>query len=78
MAVQDNKIGFIKKLIGKGADLNRKDGDGNTALHLAAKKNNKEIVETLIKAGADKEIENNGGKIAKNITNSQKIKVLLT
>jgi len=50
------RLGFkvnIEHFINQGFDINEKDGDGLTLLHLAIYGRNKEIVELLIKNGAD-------------------------
>jgi len=43
---------IIKKLIEKGADVNEKDNDGETALMIESKNGHVEIVQELIKAKA--------------------------
>lgn len=43
----------IKRLIEEGVDVNRQDAEGNTPLHLAAAKNNTDLLQVLIKGGAD-------------------------
>lgn len=45
-------------------DINAVDEDGNTALHLAAKVNEADLVSFLVIKGADTEIRNNEGDIA--------------
>ena len=52
---------LVKILINAGADLNVKDRDGYTALHLAARNKRIEAVELLIKAGADLNTESERG-----------------
>lgn len=51
-------------LIAAGANLNLRDGRGNTILILAASYGNLELVQTLVKAGADLHIQNKDGKTA--------------
>ncbi|EAY14925.1 ankyrin repeat protein, putative [Trichomonas vaginalis G3] len=41
-------------LISHGANINEKDGNGNTALHIAATYNSKETAKVLISHGAKK------------------------
>ena len=53
-----------KMLIEAKADLNLQNKDGNTALHTAAFVCHPEIVEALLKAGADKAIKTNTGATA--------------
>ena len=52
----------IQAAISKGADMNAKDGQGMTALMLAAKDNSIAVVSALLKAGADVNAKDlNGG-----------------
>ena len=44
---------MVKNLIAGGADPNKADADGSTALHLAAMKGFKDIAQSLISGGAD-------------------------
>ncbi len=53
-----------KMLIEAKADLNLQNKDGNTALHTAAFLCHPEIVEALLKGGADKAIKSNVGATA--------------
>jgi uncharacterized membrane protein YhaH (DUF805 family) len=43
----------VKKLISSGVDVNIKDGTGKTAMMYAIENNHMEVVEELIKAGAE-------------------------
>jgi ankyrin repeat protein len=52
---------LIKYLIENGADVNYKDIEGKTALHHAASLDLPDIIELLVKAGADIESEDNWG-----------------
>ncbi|EAX95437.1 ankyrin repeat protein, putative [Trichomonas vaginalis G3] len=45
-----------------GFNINEKNNDGDTALHIATKYNNKEFVELLISYGAYVNEKNNRGK----------------
>jgi len=58
------KAGAAKALIEAKADLNLQNKDGNTALHTAAFMCHPEIVEALLKAGANKTIKSNVGATA--------------
>lgn len=61
---------FIKKLIENGADVNKQESNGSTALLYAASnkalnpKTRQEIVKLLIENGADKSIKNKNGEDA--------------
>ena len=54
----------VRMLIEAKADLNLQNKDGNTALHTAAFLCHPEIVEALLKGGADKAIKSNVGATA--------------
>jgi len=43
----------VKLLIAKGADLEAKDKDGSTPLHIAAQCGHRKVVELLLQKGAD-------------------------
>jgi len=59
-AVQSNKIDHLKRLLRAGASVNAKDNRGFTALHRAAERGFEDIVEFLLKNGADKTIVGQG------------------
>ena len=48
----------VKSLVAAGADVNNKDRNGWTPLHLAAKRGYLEIVKALVAAGADLSMSN--------------------
>jgi ankyrin repeat protein len=52
-AVEYNDLETVKRLIGKGADVNAPDEDGMTPLHIAAVVGRKDVAELLIENGAD-------------------------
>jgi ankyrin repeat protein/TPR repeat protein len=52
-AVENNNIEEVRKFLESGADVNAKDEDGNSPLHLVAEKGNKEIAELFIFKCAD-------------------------
>ena len=52
-AVHWNTLDLARLLIAKGADVNAKDTDGITLLHIAADKVTKDMAELLIDKGAD-------------------------
>jgi ankyrin repeat protein len=51
----------FEKLVNAGFDLNLSDKMGFTNLHYATKNGNVDIVEAMIKAGAQANLENNEG-----------------
>lgn len=55
-------------------NINNKDSNGNTALHLAAMDNKIFIIDFLLKHGADVKIKNNNGETALDILNKLKKK----
>ena len=64
-AVQRGKLDIVKQLLNNGVDINLKEesgiiplSNGNTALHVAAFANEKEIAKFLIKKGAEVNIRN--------------------
>ena len=69
----------IKTLIDAGADVNVKNGDGQTALIIVVGAGDTEITEILVKAGADPDIEDAFGVSARmyaNIFKNDKIQAL--
>ncbi|XP_077560805.1 uncharacterized protein LOC144175627 isoform X2 [Haemaphysalis longicornis] len=53
IAVEGGHRKFVEVLIEAGADLNKKDADGNAPLHISVTRNHCEITELLVAAGAD-------------------------
>lgn len=51
------------ELLKHGANLDIQDEEGNTALHTAVKSGNIELIEILLKAGADRNIRNKEGHL---------------
>ncbi|KAH6688539.1 ankyrin repeat-containing domain protein, partial [Plectosphaerella plurivora] len=50
---------ILSVMLEAGADMNEQDSDGNTILHLAAKRNMTDGVKFLLQQGADINIRNN-------------------
>ena len=60
--IENNPLTYIISING---DINVRDGFGNTALHLAAKANNKETAQSLIDLGIDLSIKNDNALTAR-------------
>ena len=54
----------VEQLIAKGADVNAKNEDNNTALIVASINGHKDVVEQLIAKGADVNAKNNYNQTA--------------
>jgi ankyrin repeat protein len=52
MAVREHKGSTVELLIGKGADVNRRNQNGASALDWALRDNEKKMAEQLRRAGA--------------------------
>jgi len=63
-AVISGKFFNVRRILGKGADVNAKDSNGYTALHHAAKKNDKKIIKELLDRRADINAKDLAGKTA--------------
>ncbi len=59
IASQFGHLDLVNLLLERGADVNAKNGSGNTALHLAILYNSSDVVMALINAGADIDAVNN-------------------
>ncbi|WP_253302395.1 ankyrin repeat domain-containing protein [Wolbachia endosymbiont of Psylliodes chrysocephala] len=53
MAVQNGYNGLFTSLLGRGADVNAKDPEGVTFLHVAAQYNREDMARLLLREGAD-------------------------
>jgi len=51
-ASMDGHPEIVQALLAKGAEVNAKDKNGETALMMASKRGQREVMELLIKAGA--------------------------
>jgi ankyrin repeat protein len=61
---KDKAQEIVKTLLDKGADLNRQDGKGKSALMMAVAKKDADIVRLLLAHGADVSLRDNDGKSA--------------
>src|SRR5690349_8340395 len=52
-AVKNNDLKVVRSLLTQHVDVNAPEPDGSTALHWAAQRNNLEIADLLIAAGAN-------------------------
>jgi len=65
LAIEKNNIMLLEKLLNLGLDINSKDNNGITPLHLAVMKaENMSVIEFLIKNGADKNLKTLFGETA--------------
>ena len=77
-AAKDGNIKAVKQHLDAGADVNSKGGyENGTALHFAAGKGHKEIVELLIAKGVDVNAKNNRGGTPLHLANNKEIAELL-
>lgn len=80
----ENALRIIRLLVDYGADINAQSDSGNTALHDAAAYMSHEIIEYLVKSGADPTVKNLDGKSPLDISKlpqynrSKEIKEVLT
>jgi ankyrin repeat protein len=63
-AVVSGNKNRVRNLVAKGADINKKKGNGYTLLHLAIESGNNQMVEVLLAGGADVNIKNFEGLTA--------------
>ncbi len=59
--VSKGELSKAKDFINKGADVNIKNGDGKTPLHIAVEKNYEDIVRLLLQKNADLNTKDNNG-----------------
>ena len=77
-AVKTERARMVQTLLYHGADPNRADKDGNTALHYAVRLTEPEMVLLLLQHGAHDDRENRGGVTAAALAKSQKNKTILS
>ena len=60
-AVEAGKLEIVQYLVGRGANVDVKNSEGETPLHIAAKAGAVEIAEYLVAQGANVELQDNAG-----------------
>ncbi|QCB62766.1 ankyrin repeat domain-containing protein [Wolbachia endosymbiont of Drosophila mauritiana] len=60
-SAREGDLSKVEKFLEKGADIDAKDNDGYTALHLAAKYGHLNVAEKLLEKGASFDIKTNRG-----------------
>ena len=58
---QRGEASVVAERVSEGADIEARDGGGNTPLHLAARYGRESVVEVLLAAGADARARNDQG-----------------
>jgi ankyrin repeat protein len=71
IALRQDDLSMVKKLIDWGADVNLQIGQFTTALHSASFFNSPGVIDTLIQAGAELNVENIKGKTPASIAAEQ-------
>lgn len=61
-AAMKGHVQCVRLLLHRGASKDKKDDDGDTALHLASRNRHEECVRALLEAGADWKMKNKKGK----------------
>ena len=60
-AARNNQTDVVRYLLNNGANVNKQDRLGNTALHVAFVSNSTDAMRILLQHGARKDIKNNAG-----------------
>lgn len=77
LAVRTGKRDVVLFLLGKRADPNKADAEGNTPLHYAAALNDTGMTGTLLQAKANRALRNKEGKLPADLTGSGQIRNML-
>lgn len=70
-------VEFVKPIVESGADVNKAAKDGRTPLMEGAKINNYNIVKYLLEKGATKDMKDESGKTALDLTTDAEVRALL-
>ncbi|XP_047668967.1 oxysterol-binding protein-related protein 2 [Tachysurus fulvidraco] len=78
-AARDGDCGVVAQLLSKSRppDVNCKDSDGDTALHIAASRGYKECVEVLVKSGGSFSTMNKNGHSVLDVTKDDQMRFFL-
>lgn len=76
LAAEFASSALVTYILAKGADIDAV-GDDGSALHVAAKKNRPDIVQTLLKCGANKQVKDVNQKTPSQVSSSSKITKML-
>ena len=77
LATSKNYFKCVRTLIEHGIDIDSKDSNGNTCLHIAVKEGFDVILRSLIEANANPFIRNKDDKLAIDLAKNQKVKEIL-
>ncbi len=70
-AARLGQLSLVEAMLMDGIDVNEQDINGRTILHWAMQTGHREIIELLLKCGADPEIKDNAGKTPSDYTNTR-------
>jgi ankyrin repeat protein len=67
----------VRVLISSGATVDAQDETGNTPLHEAARRDNLEVVEALLAAGATKNLQNKHNQTPADLADAYEVRKIL-
>jgi ankyrin repeat protein len=74
---EQDAIELVTMLLSLGAQVDKADNRGRTALMIAAEQGHKEVVETLLNAGADTSHRDRDGRLAVDLAPSDELRQVL-